>query len=177
MTARHELVIQARSGSDGAFMGLVELETAAGEVNSKTHSAVKSELREHSTAKAVNRVDGRMMKRKQRGRQSLPFVVTQALALRRMRGVRTMPGQDGFDRRADSRAQLGRRLFGKRHDQDLIEENGAGEEKVNDDMLNRKRLAGTGARVDNLVPAVENFIEDRGPIIFDVCRRCGRAHL
>jgi RNA polymerase sigma-70 factor (ECF subfamily) len=27
MTARHELVIQARSGSDGAFMGLVELET------------------------------------------------------------------------------------------------------------------------------------------------------
>src|ERR1017187_10474092 len=44
-------------------------------------------------------------------------------------------------------------------------------------MLNRKRLAGTGARVDNLVPAVENFIEDRGPIVIDLCRGWGRAHL
>src|ERR1017187_552932 len=118
-----------------------------------------------------------MMKRKQRGHQSLLLVVPQPPALRWVRGVRTMRGQDGFDRRADSRAQLGRRLFGKRHDQDLIEQSRAGEEKVDDDMLDRKRLAGTGARVDNLVPAVENFIDDRGSIVINLCRSSSRAHL
>ena len=72
-----------------------------------------------------------------------------------MGGAGTAPGQDGFDGGADSRAQLRRRLFGKRHDQDLIEQSRAGAEKIDDDMLDRKRLAGAGAGVDNLVPAVE----------------------
>src|ERR1019366_132695 len=88
-----------------------------------------------------------------------------------------MPGKDGCDRSADSRAQFGRRLFGKRYDQDLIEQSRAGEEQVDDDMLDRKRLASTGARVDNLVPAVENFIDDRGSIVINLCRRRSRAHL
>ena len=54
---------------------------------------------------------------------------------------------------------------------------GAGEQKVDHDLLDRERLAGAGAGVDNLVPAVENLVEDRGAKIFEVGGECGRAHL
>src|SRR5277367_5452324 len=44
-------------------------------------------------------------------------------------------------------------------------------------MLNRKRLAGARACVDDFVAAVENLIENRGSAVFDVGSGCGRAHL
>src|SRR5271154_43053 len=144
----------------------MELKAATCQVKSKSYTAIEREFREHAVAKAMNRVDRREMKRKQRCLQFLAFVVSQ-IAFR----------EGGFDRRADSCAKFGRRLLGERHDEDLIDPGGAGKEEADDDMLNRKRLAGARACVDNFVAAVENLIESRGSAVSDVGSGCGRAHL
>src|SRR5271154_3753998 len=144
----------------------MELKAATCQVKSKSYTAIEREFREHAVAKAMNRVDRREMKRKQRCLQFLAFVVSQ-IAFR----------EGGFDRRADSCAKFGRRLLGERHDEDLIDSGGAGEEEADDDMLNRKRLAGARACVDNFVPAVENLIENRGSVVSGGGSGCGRAHL
>src|SRR5271165_5946217 len=144
----------------------MKLKPAARQVKSKSHTAIEREFGEHAVAKAMNRVDRREMKRKQRRLQSFALVFGHAA-----------PGKGGFDRRADSCAKFGRRLLGKRHDQDLIDPGSAGEEKADDDMLNRERLAGAGAGVDNFVPAVKNLIENRGSAVFNVGSGCDRAHL
>ena len=88
----------------------MELKAATCQVKSKSHTAIEREFGEHAVAKAMNRVDRREMKRKQRRLQSLALVVSLIAA-----------GKGGFDRRADSRAKLGRRLLGERHDEDLID--------------------------------------------------------
>src|SRR5208283_2724723 len=144
----------------------MELKAATCQVQSKSYTAIKREFGEHAVAKAMNRVDRREMKRKQRRLQSFALVVSLIAA-----------GKSSFDHRADSSAKFGRRLLGKRHDQDLIDPGGAGEEEADDDMLNRKRLAGAGARVDNSVPAIENLLENRGSAVSDVGSGYGRGHL
>src|SRR5258707_747416 len=104
------------------------------------------------------------------------MVVAEASTIRRVRVLGAPAGQDVFDRRADSRAQLSRGLFGKRNDQDLIDLRCPSKQEIDHDALDREGLAGAGAGVDYLVSAVENLVEDRGTKIFEVVGEGVRIH-
>ena len=110
-------------------------------------------LDQHAVTEPVDREDRRVIERGHRCAQPRRARSSsmRPTAVRFRRGAPSVARDEPIEQVADAQPQLGDRLVGERDEQDL-RELGAGEDEIDDAMLEEERLAGAGRRLDDDEP-------------------------
>ena len=73
-----------------------------------------------------------------------------------------------FEQAANFCAQFGGGFFSESDHQDFLNRAGSGQNKIENQMLNRMSLAGAGARFDNCMLMVRDLLQNRGPVVTEL---------
>ncbi len=130
-------------------------------------TARKGVLAEHALAKPVDRGNRGGVERMKRSLDAFARAaverpeVAAALVLRR-RGL-SAAREELLELAPEASAKLVGGLLGERHDEHAVQRDLGGQEKLDDDLLQRERLAGARRRFDDGVPIERDVPEDARP--------------